>query len=150
VSQLSRDVITDRKNYKHWTTVTLRYGDTDKLGHVNNAVFATMCEAGRAELLFNREGSIGGPGVTMVIANLNLDFIAEMHFPGSVQIGTAVDSFGKSSLRLYQAIYKDDVCCGISHSTMVLINEETRKAVPFPEALRKRIEAEAPLLHVRA
>ena len=100
MTEHSRAVISDRKNYKYWTKVTLRYGDTDKLGHVNNAVFATICEAGRAELLFNREGSIAGAGKTMVLANLNLDFLAEMHFPGVAEVGTALDSFGKSSLKL--------------------------------------------------
>jgi acyl-CoA thioester hydrolase len=141
-----RATVIDRGSYKHWTTVTLRYGDTDKLGHVNNAVFATICEAGRAHLLFNREGTIAGVGVTMVLANLNLDFLAEMHFPGSVEVGTAVETFGKSSLRLVQALYKDDVCCGISRSTIVLISEETRKALPIPEAIKQSILKDAPLV----
>jgi acyl-CoA thioester hydrolase len=150
VTELSRAVISDRKNYKHWTTVTLRYGDTDKLGHVNNAVFATICEAGRSELLFNREGSMAGPGKTMVLANLNLDFLAEMHFPGVAEVGTALESFGKSSLRMVQCIYKDDVCCAVSRSTIVLIDEATRKAIPFPDDIRKFVEKEAPLLNVFA
>lgn len=29
----------------------LRYGDTDRQGHVNNAVFSTFLETGRVELL---------------------------------------------------------------------------------------------------
>jgi acyl-CoA thioesterase FadM len=32
------------------TTQRLRFCDTDAAGHVNNAVYAMMCEAGRAEL----------------------------------------------------------------------------------------------------
>ncbi|MBS1991743.1 MAG: acyl-CoA thioesterase [Cyanobacteria bacterium SZAS LIN-3] len=148
MTEHSRAVIADRKNYKFWTSVTLRYGDTDKLGHVNNAVFATICEAGRAHLLFNREGSIAGAGKTMVLANLNLDFLAEMHFPGTAEVGTAIDSFGKSSLKLFQCIYKDDVCCGISRSTIVLIDEETRKPIPYSEEIRRFVESEAPLLNV--
>jgi len=148
MTEHSRAVISDRKNYKYWTKVTLRYGDTDKLGHVNNAVFATICEAGRAELLFNREGSIAGAGKTMVLANLNLDFLAEMHFPGVAEVGTALDSFGKSSLKLVQCIYTGDLCCGISRSTIVLIDEETRKPIPYPDEIRKYVEREAPLLNV--
>ena len=30
----------------------LRYSDTDRQGHVNNAVFSTFLETGRVELLF--------------------------------------------------------------------------------------------------
>ena len=33
----------------------LRYGDTDRQGHVNNAVFATFMETGRVELIYNPE-----------------------------------------------------------------------------------------------
>jgi acyl-CoA thioester hydrolase len=150
VTELSRAIISDRKNYKYWTKVTLRYGDTDKLGHVNNAVFATICEAGRSELLFTREGSISGPGKTMVLANLNLDFLAEMHFPGVAEVGTALDSFGKSSLRMVQCIYKDGECCAVSRSTIVLIDEATRRPIPYPDDIRKFVEKEAPLLYVLA
>ena len=31
----------------------LRYGDTDRQGHVNNAVFATFMETGRVELIYS-------------------------------------------------------------------------------------------------
>ena len=34
----------------HATTHRLRFNDTDRLGHVNNAVFAVMLEQGRSEL----------------------------------------------------------------------------------------------------
>ena len=33
------------------TTQKLRFCDTDRLGHVNNAVYSVMCEAGRSELM---------------------------------------------------------------------------------------------------
>jgi len=148
MTELSRAIVMDRKNYKHWTSVNLRYGDTDKLGHVNNAVFATLCESGRSHLLFDRDGSIAGAGVTMVLANLNIDFLAEMHYPGNVEIGTAVEAFGRSSLRMVQCIYKDGICCGISRSTIVLIDEASRKAVRIPDEIRQAIEKEAPLLNV--
>ncbi len=35
------------------TTDKLRYCDTDRQGHVNNAVFLTFLETGRVELLYN-------------------------------------------------------------------------------------------------
>ncbi len=150
MTELSRAVIADRKNYKFWTSVSLRYGDTDKLGHVNNAVFATICEAGRCELMFTRDGSIAGPGQTIVLANLNIDFLAEMHFPGTAEVGTALEGVGKSSMRFVQCIYKDGVCCGISRSTIVFIDDNSRRAVPFSDEVKKAIERDAPLLNVFA
>lgn len=142
---ISKEALMDRKCYKHWTTVNLRYGDTDKLGHVNNAVFVTLCESGRAALLFDREGSLAGPGKTMVLANIDVDFKAEMHYPGNVEVGTGLVNIGRSSLKLAQVLYKDGVCCAVSESTIVLIDERTRKPIPFPFELARQVELTAPL-----
>jgi acyl-CoA thioesterase FadM len=38
---------TERGSYKIWTYDKLRYNDTDRQGHVNNAIFATFFETGR-------------------------------------------------------------------------------------------------------
>lgn len=143
---LSKEAVSERKCYKYWTDVTLRYGDTDKLGHVNNAVFVTLLESCRAALLFDGAGCIAGAGKTMVLANVNVDFKAEMHYPGTVKVGTALVSIGRSSLKLAQVIYKDEVLCAVAESTIVLIDEKSRKPVPFPFELAREIEQKAPLL----
>ena len=143
---LTKESVSDRKCYKFWTDVTLRYGDTDKLGHVNNAVFVTLLESGRADLLFDGQGCLAGPGKTMVLANVNVDFRAELHYPGIVNVGTALVSIGRSSLKLAQVIYKDNLCCAVAESTIVLIDEKSRKPIPFPFELARQVELTAPLL----
>ena len=35
-----------------WTEDVLRFGDTDANGHINNALFATLCESGRSPRAF--------------------------------------------------------------------------------------------------
>jgi acyl-CoA thioester hydrolase len=40
----------------------LRYADTDRQGHVNNAVFATALETGRVELLHDPSLPLAEPG----------------------------------------------------------------------------------------
>jgi acyl-CoA thioester hydrolase len=135
------DAPNNRARYKFWTSVTLRYGDTDSLGHINNVVFATLLEAGRAAMLFDRHGAIAGPGKTFVIVHLAIDFRAEMHYPGTAEVGTSLVSFGKSSLRLHQAVFKEDVCVAVADSTIVLIDEETRSATPIPEEIKAIIQA---------
>lgn len=132
-----------RDAYTVFSKVTLRFGDTDSLGHVNNAVFATLLESGRIELMHGAEGWFEGEGRYWVIANLNLDFRAEMFYPGTVEVGSAIDSFGSSSLRLRQAIFQGDRCCATSHSTVVLIDEQTKKGTPIDAELRRKIERAA-------
>lgn len=56
----------------------LRYVDTDRQGHVNNAVFASMLETGRVELLYHPDRPLADRQCSFVIARLTLDLHAEI------------------------------------------------------------------------
>ena len=45
-------------DYPLQSTDKLRYGDTDRQGHINNAVFATYLETGRVEMLFTPDNPL--------------------------------------------------------------------------------------------
>jgi len=75
----------------------IRFGDLDPQGHVNNTVFATYFETGRVMLLREPGNELGAPGVTTVLARLDISFLREMHWPGTVEIGTGTTQIGRSS-----------------------------------------------------
>ena len=80
------------------TSDKLRYGDTDRQGHVNNAVYSTFFETGRVEML--HAGDVPPPeGKAFVIARVTIDFQREVNWPGEVEIGTGVAAIGNSSIR---------------------------------------------------
>lgn len=56
----------------------LRYADTDRQGHVNNAIFSTMLETGRVELLYDPGHPLISNNCAFVIASLTLNFRAEI------------------------------------------------------------------------
>lgn len=129
---------TKRDGYKHWTPVNLRYGDTDRQGHVNNAVFCTLLESGRVDFLFDGEHAICGEGKNFVIAKITMDFLSEMNFPGVVEVGSAILSIGKSSFVVEQALFKDGLCSCTSQSVIVMVDEESRRSTALtPEVLAK-------------
>jgi acyl-CoA thioester hydrolase len=132
---------TSRDAYALWARDTLRYGDTDRQGHVNNAVFATFCESGRVHFLYDESLDLRGPGVNFVIARLELDYRAELFYPGTVEIGTRVLSIGRSSFRLGQGIFKGDTCAATAECIMVLVDDATRKSCPLSPHLRSWLEA---------
>jgi len=98
---------TDRTSYKIWTYDKLRYNDTDRQGHVNNAVFATFFETGRVAFLYDEQLKLSAPGCEFVVARLAIDFHAELYIPGKVDIGTRVPSIGRSSFTFGQGVFKD-------------------------------------------
>ncbi|HET8727973.1 MAG TPA: thioesterase family protein [Alphaproteobacteria bacterium] len=126
----------DRGLYPVWVRETIRYADTDRQGHVNNAVFATLCETGRALFLHGSAAPTLPSDRAFVIARLELDFLAEMNWPGEAEIGTAVARVGRSSFRLVHAIWKDGVCAATAETVIVLMNETTRGSAPLPDDLR--------------
>jgi acyl-CoA thioester hydrolase len=116
------------------TSDKLRYSDTDRQGHVNNAVYSTFLETGRVELLFHVAGELAEPGAAFVIARLELDFLAEGLWPGMVEIGTAVANVGRSSVTLEQVICQDGRHLAKARSVIVQMNESTRRSQPLGEA----------------
>ena len=111
----------------------IRYGDTDRQGHVNNAVFATFFETGRVSFLF--DPSILPEGTMLVIARLVIDFRAELTWPGQVEIGTRVEGISNRSFTLSQAIFHNGKCAATAESTIVLVDESTRRSTPLSEEL---------------
>ena len=133
---------TSRESYKKWTSINLRYGDTDRQGHINNAVYCTLYESGRVDFLFNESGKgAGGAGTAFVIAKLSIDYLQEMHFPGKVEVGSKIIRIGNSSFTVAQAIFYEDKCCSSAESIIVFIDEANGKPIPINQALRAKLES---------
>ena len=123
----------------HETVHRLRFSDNDSVGHVNNAVYAVMFEAGRTELmeaagLFERSGPLSA-----VIVRLEIDFKREMSWPGEVAISSAVSRLGAKSFDIRQRIAKSGLVTAEGISVIALIDRETRRAVPLDPGARTRL-----------
>lgn len=117
----------------------VRYGDTDRQGHVNNAVFSTYLETGRVELLHTKVGDLADSGCAFVIVRLELDFVSELHWPGTVEIGTRVRKVGNSSATLEQAVFQQGRKAAAAVSVIVQMDDATRKARPLSLKARERL-----------
>jgi acyl-CoA thioester hydrolase len=116
------------------TTQRLRFCDTDQLGHVNNAVYAEMFEAGRVEMLAPL-GLLAGPHA-VVIARLEIDFLREMNWPGEVRIETDIARIGTKSLHVRQRLLVGGEETARSRSVLAIIDVATRRAVPVHDGWR--------------
>jgi acyl-CoA thioester hydrolase len=132
------------EDFPHRTVETIRFGDLDRQNHVNNAVFATHFESGRVIILYGEEYGLIVPDANFVLARVEIDFLGEMHWPGNVEIGTAIARVGRSSLGLAQALFVNGACVATSDNTLVLIDTATRRPKPFAPEHAARIRASAP------
>jgi len=117
----------------------IRYRDTDRQGHVNNAVFSTFYECSRVAVLFDPERDLVSPQRQFVIARSEIDFLAEVTWPGHVDIGICITRVGTSSIVAEQAIFQNGVCASTARSIMVLMDTTTRKSTPLPEHILQSI-----------
>lgn len=118
------------------TTHRLRFNDTDRLGHVNNAVFAVMLEQGRSELAVEAGLPIESDTAALVIVRLELDFLREMAWPGDVAIETEVARLGNRSFTLRQRLLSAGELRARASTVLVVMDRAARRALPLEGAWR--------------
>ena len=131
--------LTERDSYTHWSRMTIRFGDEDSMGHVNNAVYATWFEAPRVLLL--DEFVRGHDDLNTVLARLTVDYLRETTFPGEVDVGGRLLSLGNRSLATGFAAFRDGVCLATCVSVNVFFDTRSRKSCDAPADVRAAIEA---------
>ena len=78
-----------------------------------------------------------GPGTGQYV-------VSDQHWPDEVEIGTCVLKLGNSSVTLGQGLFLGDRCVATAENVMVLIDLQTRRPVPLPEALRTALAGRFP------
>jgi acyl-CoA thioester hydrolase len=121
------------------TEVSLRYSDMDMMGHLNNAVYATLFEAGRVDYIDGVLAPHTPEGAGYVIVRLSIDFKAEAHYPGVAEISTLIIKLGGSSMTYEQVIKVNGREVAKAESICALFDRTARKAMRCPEPLRAHI-----------
>jgi acyl-CoA thioester hydrolase len=127
------------EDYPHRATEIVRYADLDPQGHVNNAVFATYFETGRVAMFRLPDLSIGVSDATFVLVRAETDFLHELHWPGTVEIGSAIAHFGRSSFTVAQVVFRDGIAIAAGRAIMVCIDNTTRRPRPLPDTIVTRL-----------
>lgn len=132
-----------RSSFRQWTSVSIRYCDQDPLGHVNNAAMAAYIEQARVALIYPILRAHVGPQLDLVLARIVIDYVRELQFPGTVEIGTRVARLGTKSLTLSHSVFKDGSgdCAATAECAIVFFDLTTRRSVEPPGAVRAAIAA---------
>jgi len=124
----------DAAQHVHTAEVTVRWGDLDAAGHVNNSRFFTYFEEARVDWL---GATLDGPLFTEsgpVLANATCDFKQPLTHPATLVIDVYATPPGNSSLKnVYDAALKrsgERVATGTA--VLVWVSVATGETVPVP------------------
>jgi acyl-CoA thioester hydrolase len=127
------------KKLVHQTTVQLRWGDMDAMGHINNTLYFRYMEIARLESIFSTGASTNLNGEGPVIVNAFCNFLRQLEYPGDVRITVYVAEPGRSSLDSYHTIERTDepgVLYAEGGAKIVWTDFKARKSAPLPEWFR--------------
>ena len=119
--------------------VQLRFGDTDALGHVNNAAYATFAELGRIDLMQSVSWAEGGP----ILARIAIDFHAQVRLGSRVVVTTEVTGIRRSSIGLHQEVLADGVKAATVSSVVVWFDYDAQRSVRVPDHVREALLGDA-------
>jgi acyl-CoA thioester hydrolase len=128
---------------RHVEPISVRWGDMDSMGHVNNAQYFTYCESARmsyfaaVRMVEHREDERHGPA----LAAANLNFRQQVRYPAELEVATRVTEIGRSSFKMeYELLHRgtdDRVADGVG--VIVWVDYATGKSIPLPESLKEEI-----------
>ncbi len=132
----------DTASYRHWTTISLRFSDMDRMQHINNLAVGDFFETARVGFREDIHPPLDiSAGVGIVIRRIIIEFVGQAHYPGDVAVGTRVLRLGHSSYTLGHAAFQDDRCFATCELISVYADARAGKSLPLPESLRKALEA---------
>lgn len=126
------------EDFPYRQTDNVRFGDLDPNHHVNNATYATYFETSRVSLIRHPEFGLMPKGLSWVLAHLAIDFRAEVHWPGVVELGLAVSRIGRSSVSYEQVVFHNGVCAASAAAVTVLVDQVSRKPTALPDDVVKK------------
>lgn len=132
-----------REDCDDLSTATTRWSDNDMLGHLNNAVYLELFDTAINAWMVHETGIDERTAPAQgVVAQSTVRYLAEVSFPGDVELGVRVARVGRTSVVLEAALFLPDVDAPATHCewVQVYIDRATRRPTPVPEDARAVFE----------
>lgn len=128
--------------FHHHHPLQIRFNDIDILGHVNNTVYLSFFDTGKAHYFSDvRKGNINWQKVDTVIANVNCSYLRPIFFGDRIDVYTRCIAIGEKSFRLQQLIADSskEIIYSICETVMVSFDPESSEARPVPADWREAL-----------
>jgi acyl-CoA thioester hydrolase len=117
--------------FRHQVEITVRFADTDAMGHVNNAKYLTYCEIARIRYWTDVTGepiALGTEGAeSLILAEARITYRAPAFHGEIVTVETRASRIGRSSFTL-------------EHRLLACVASEVRRLVAVSESVLVRYD----------
>ena len=138
--------------FSHRMEVEVRFGDTDAMGHANNARFLTYCESARIAYWEEATGApVGlpthGAEESLILAEIRVTYRSPAYFGEVLTVETRLGHIGRTSFTLEHRITASESARGharlvaTADAVQVLYDYGTGRPRPVPDAIVARLEA---------
>lgn len=131
--------------YRFTLPMTIRYGDLDPQGHVNNARYLTFFEQARVKY-FRELGLFDGQSfmdLGVILASTQIDYYAPIHYDNQIRVGVRVSRLGRKSFDVEHRIDLITTEELLADGKAVLVTYDYRagKSITIPDRWREVINA---------
>lgn len=129
-------------DFRHCTPLQLRFNDVDVLGHVNNTVYFSFYDTGKAHYFTAVHGrKMDWLHVDTVIANVNCAYVNPIVFGENIAVCTRCEAIHEKSFRLLQMLYDTETLQikSVCETVMVAYDPETKKSMQLSDEWRDAI-----------
>jgi acyl-CoA thioester hydrolase len=119
----------------HTSHQSIRWGDMDALGHVNNVTYFRYLEQTRIEWVYAYESS------DPVIVNASCTFLEPLVYPGDIEVRMYLGDPGRTSIGSYYEIWMNGRKYADGAAKMVWIDLASGRSVPVPDAVAAPLRA---------
>ena len=125
------------------THLTVRWGDMDAIGHVNNTNYFRYMEQARIEWVYAQVhgGQPYAGGAWPVIVNASCDFLVPLVYPADIVVTMYLGNPGRTSAGSFYEIHSDGRKVATGAAKLVWIDMASGRPVPMPEALAASLRA---------
>jgi acyl-CoA thioester hydrolase len=126
----------------HEIQITVRFGETDALGHINNASYFTYLEEARIRFFEKIGYNMNTKNWNFILASTKCDFLSQGFFNQILSIKTFVSRIGTKSFQLEHDIYCAQTGEHIASGNAVIVyfDFEKQKSEPIPDLLREGLK----------
>ncbi len=128
--------------FVHRYRETIRWGDMDSFGHVNNVQFFRYLEGARVAYSRDVVGSyLRAKGESVILADQRCSFLRQLTWPGELDVYTRTARVGRTSFRLAQIVRRtgESEIVATGEGVMVWFDFDAQQPAAIPEGLRQRV-----------